>query len=230
MSSKAPLAAVVLSALAAAGCVDQNTSFFISSAQLPAAGCMAPLPGAGSTFLSRGTLDVSGKTGYLLFPQVENAMASSAGGTQVNALQMREYRMEIDMGQIPGTFPDQLLSFSERTSGYLPPGGKIVSGVWIVPDELAALLAGVVPANVRTEIIVEVRAVADKVGSEMETGPFAFPIDICNGCLVDMRATCPDLTKVDPSTYDTNVCGLPQDSPVTCCSTPTKRCLKTSNL
>jgi hypothetical protein len=49
---------------------------------------------------------------------------------------------------------------------------------------------------------------------EHESAEFIYPIYLCNGCLVDLRDTCPPPTD---TTIITNICGRPQDAPVTCC-------------
>jgi hypothetical protein len=210
----------VLAFLTTTGCVENYGAFYISRALVPAAGCVAPAPSSGTSgateFVGKGLLDVSLKRGYVVFLQVENHMTSTSGSDQVetNLVQMREFRVQIDLGQVPGAYPEHLLDFVERTSGVLEPGGLLVSGFQVLKDELAGLLSGVIGAN-KVDIVADLQAVGMRSGSDIETPRFPFPIQLCNGCLVDMRQTCP--TNPDDATILRNACGLPQDAPVTCC-------------
>lgn len=203
-----------------AGCVENYGAFYISRAMVPAAGCVAPTPSSGTSgateFLGKGLLDVSLKRGYLVFLQVENHMTSTkaSGQVETNLVQMREYRVKLNLGQVPGNYPGHLLDFVERTSGVLEPGGLLVSGFQVLKDELAALLSGVIGAN-RVDIVADLQAVGIRSGSDIETPRFPFPIQLCSGCLVDMRQSCP--TNPDDPTIFRNACGLPQDAQVTCC-------------
>jgi len=206
-------------ALALPGCVDDYGSFYITKARAADPGCVTPQPATGGIFLPKGLLDVSQKRGYLMFPQVENHMASTSGtaGVELNRVAMREYRVAIDLGEVPGSYPEHLTKYTELTSGTLEPNGQVVSWLNAVPDGLAAALATVIPAAVRPTIVAEVRAFGVRSGSDVETPPFRFPIELCNGCLVDLRPTCP--TDETTTTVHKNACGRPQDELVTCCPT-----------
>jgi hypothetical protein len=194
--------------------------------------CVTPAPG-GTTFVATGELDVSMKMGYLAFPEVLNALDTSTesqpGQAATHILQMRGYRISLDMSEIPGSFSAELTNVTYPTSGTIQPNGAMVTPIHVIPSPLAAQLATVVPKGVERTIYASVRAVATMTGGEKESALFVFPVIICNGCLVDFLTgrPCP---APDESTakFKTNTCGLPQDEAVTCCNeanSATVRCL-----
>ena len=204
-------------AVSLAGCVENYGAFYISQALVADTDCLPPAPGGGGLGLASGLLDVSGRTGYLLFIQIENHMQSSVGttGVELNNLSIREFRVKLDLGNIPlPNLPENLVKFSQKAAGTIgPTGGKYVTSMSPIGDELASLLADVIPAATKPTVVAEVRAFGVRAGSEMETPAFPFPIKLCSGCLIDLRSTCPAETEE----FFSNVCGLPQDAPVTCC-------------
>jgi hypothetical protein len=200
--------------------VDDYTTFYISHMLEPAASCTMPTAQSSGVFVSRGLLDVSLGEGYLAFPQVENKLAASSGGSEVHLLQMREILVSLDLGEIPGSYTDSQREYSEKISGTMLPGGQTVVGpVRVVKNDLAAALKSVIPPNLQPVIVATLRVVAVKTGSTIESGPFPFPITLCSGCLVqylNTQKTCWD-AETPEGTVVSNTCGLPQDSPVTCC-------------
>ena len=102
----------------------------------------------------------------------------------------------------------------------------------VIPDYLAQAMASPAgpvkpqqPSSGWPVVYAKVTAVASSTGKEVSSAAFVYPIQICNLCLVDKRATCPDTSD---KTILFNHCGLPQDNPVTCC--PDKKyyaCYKT---
>jgi hypothetical protein len=211
----------LLLAAALSGCGQDDLSFYIVQMLKPGTGCKVASSGIGE-YLPNGRLDVSMKQGYLMFPLLQNSLSSSAqsgggAGPERNNLHLSEFRVSIDLGEIPGNFPEGLLDFSVLTSGIIPPAGTQASVLKVIPDALAGYLAPVIQTQQPT-IIAKIRAVASRSGSDMETADFEFPIILCNGCLVDFRESCPDTETDKTSTYSTNICGLPQDDPVTCCN------------
>ena len=208
------LAALATTAMGA-GCVEDDRTFFIRQNQVPATACV--VAATTTIYNPRGTLDVSAKAGYWLYPLMENNLkpsTSSDGQPERNTLHLRGFEVEIDLGQIPGEYPKDLLNFYDPTSGYIAPGSKVAGKVKVIPDRLVQLLN--IPKGIKTLVMVSVRAVAKRSGSDQESSTFIYPIDLCNGCLVDMRNTCPDPKK--DTTILTNYCGTPQDEPITCCS------------
>jgi len=213
------LAALAVSGLGT-GCVEDDRSFFIRQNQIPQSKCTVTT--TTTLYNPRGTLDVAGNQGYWLYPLMENNYKStktSDGQPERNSLHLRGYEVEIDLGQIPGSYPADLLEFYEPTTGNIAPGSKAWGKVKVIPDRLIKLMN--IPTSVgKVLVMVSVRALAKKGGSDVESSTFVYPVDLCNGCLVDYQTTCP--TPAASGTTGTtilyNACGTPQDEPVTCCN------------
>ncbi len=223
---KTPLAMALLALTAlSAGCVDEARIFYIRQNQVPSSGCKVAT--ATTTYNPMGLLDVSVKKGYTLYPLLENALKSSTGGDgepERNALILKGFEVQLDlqgMDQTAGwTIKEEQLKFWLPASGYLMPAGKLAGRIEVIPDWLAKAMYAPVkaqqPAGGWPVIYAVVTAVASKTGSEVESAVFVYPIEICNGCLVDLRGQCPEDLSKDKNLI-TNYCGLPQDEPVTCC-------------
>ncbi len=220
MSAKTSLIIAAISTLAmmslGTGCIEDDRTFIIRQNQVPVAGCL--LTNTSTIYNPRGMLDVSAKQGYFLFPLLENHLISTTSTDQEpdrNALHVRGFDVEIDLGQIPGEYPANLLKFWYPTSGYLPSSGQLTSVVKVIPDRLVQLLN--IPPAIQPLVMVSVKATAKHGGDDKDSSTFVYPIVLCTGCLVDSRSSCP----ADPSKDKTvlyNSCGFPQDKSVTCCT------------
>ena len=204
-------------ALGWVGCADEDGSFYIYWARQPAEKCKTPSTDTSGQYNGRGTLDVLVKQGYwTYFLAINNLNPTSSedGQPERNNLHMKEFRISLDLGSVPGSYPDSVINFSEPISGTAPPGGgKVIMPARVISDQLASMLASVIPKNAEPNITAKIRIAALRSEAEIESSEFLFPITLCNGCLVDFRNTCPAATD----TYSKNVCGYPQDTPVTCC-------------
>jgi len=215
MRAQWPVVGILAWVLGAGGCVEDDKSFFIRQNQIPDSDCLVSTDA--TEFRGAGLLDVSGGYGYYMYPLVENGLMSTAGDNQPerNALHMTGFSIEIDLGSIPGSYPDEVLDFVFLVSGTIDPGGQAAyAGIEVIKAELVKRLS--IPKGLRPVVTVSMRAIAKRSGEEMESAEFVFPVTLCNGCLVDFRNTCPLSTD---KTILTNECGLPQDSAVTCCPT-----------
>lgn len=199
-----------------AGC-DEDKSFYIYQNQVPETGCVVTADDA--IYRSQGVLDVSLGAGYVLFPLLRNDLPSKKPAEDLsdrpepNQLHMREFRVKLDLGSTPNSTSPGELSFSRPTSGVLLPGDKRASAVEIIPDDVVTKLK--VASGARPMVIAEVTAVAESgEGDVYESLPFYYPVSLCNGCLVVTLGTCPTSTTAS----DSNVCGLPQDGPLVCCT------------
>lgn len=211
---------------------EEDIAFYIYQNQVPEEGCT--ISTTDKIYRPEGLLDVSLGMGYWLFPLLYNDLPSVKGGQDLsdtpdpNTLHLREYWVDLDLGGIPKktTIPGSLTSFTYPTSGMLMPGDKRASVVKVIPDDLAARIN--VPTGARPMIMARIQAVASTGDDVLESMPFYYPIHLCNGCLVTMLNSCPtDFTTSIPS----NVCGIPQDVAVACCSDPQRGvvCLPSAN-
>lgn len=196
---------------------DEDKSFYIFQNQVPESGCVVTTDDA--IYRSQGVLDVSLGAGYVLFPLLRNDLPSKklasdqSDKPEPNQLHLREFRVELDLGSTANTVLPDELKFSRPTSGVLLPGGKRASAVELIPDDVVKKLK--VASGARPMVIAEVKAVAESgEGDVIESLPFYYPVSLCNGCLVVTLSTCPTSATAETS----NVCGLPQDGPLVCCT------------
>lgn len=191
--------------------------------QVPLSGCKV---GSSVTLHNpQGVLDISVGKGYVLYPLLENTLrdvVTGIHGSGDNSLALRGFQVTLDLQGMELVYPmteisPEQLSFWVPTSGTLPPQGLVAGMARVVPGWLSLQMRRVIKPNSTVGgwpmIYAKVVAVALTTDeAEVESPEFVFPIEICNGCLVERYYTC-------PSTYwiKTNTCGLPQDEPVTCC-------------
>jgi len=89
------------------------------------------------------------------------------------------------------------------------------------PQEQSAAaksLAGMIPSTGLFTVIAEVKPVGMHSSDQVVGGPIDFPIDLCNGCLVDVVGACP----LPKGTIVTTPCFPQQDEVTTCCNDPTQ--------
>lgn len=225
MGKTALAVTLIASAMLSSGCIDEARVFYIRQNQVPSSGCK--IATTTTIYNPMGLLDVSVDMGYWFYPLLENKLTSTASGDgepERNALTLKGFEVELDlqgMEKTAGwTIKEEQLKFWLPASGYLTPKGALAGRIKVIPDWLAKAMHVPVKAQKTAGgwpvIYAVVTAVASKTGSEVESSAFVYPIEICNGCLVDLRKQCvEDLSK--DKTVLTNYCGLPQDSSVTCC-------------
>ncbi|MFH1129850.1 MAG: hypothetical protein V1754_00855 [Pseudomonadota bacterium] len=214
--------AIAVILLAVAGCVDER-SFYISRNLIPTDTC--EYPASEDIFRGSGVLDVSEGLGYWLFPRLHSKLQSSAGKDgqpERNNLFLREIEVELDLGPLPppaGTneFSLELTKFTIPVSGVITPGGNVSMSVEIVPDSLVKVIG--MPPGTEATIYATVSVMAEHNGRRVDSSAFLYPIELCNGCLVQRPKdnVCPYRDDI-PATYN-NPCELTQDQHVICCVT-----------
>jgi hypothetical protein len=213
MNPRLPVAAIVALALGLSGCVDDNRMFFIRQNQAPGSSCTVDTS-ASAAALWGGIFDLKAPGfDYLMNPLVENQMLSTVGDKQPERNRLHMLRFDIEL-ELEGA--GSLGESSHDVAGVIDPNGTAVfAGVPVIPAQVASQLQ-LQPGQQRL-LRVKLRAIADRSGDDMESAEFIFPVTLCNECIVDWKDQCP----ASDSTEDvlTNACGLPQDSPVTCCRT-----------
>lgn len=209
--SRLPLLAAA--ALAMTACVDER-AFFITG-NFSECGDTGAGASGGAASLAGGLLDVSGGQPYYFFPTVRNDLQSTSqndGEPERNILAVQGFEVDLD---IPSGAVDAPTSTFTHASGIVEPNGGTISftNVPILSRELVQAL----PLNPGAEalIVATIRARASHNGSTLKSVEFKYPINVCNGCLVTDLGDCP---STQPEGVVTNACGLPQDSPVVCCT------------
>lgn len=202
------VALLVSTALAVTACVEER-AFFITGNYSECS------ENTGATTAS-GVLDINGAQGYYFFPELRSELAATTdedGEPERNMLTIDGFEVDLD---VPEAIADSSLTKTfSYASGLLEPNGGTLrfSNVPIISKELVSQF----PLGEGNEVVVlaKIRARAKHNGSTLKSVEFSYPIRVCRGCLVTDLGDCPS-TAVEGVT--TNSCGLPQDSPVVCCT------------
>jgi hypothetical protein len=219
---KVALLLVAAATVGATGCSTNDVSLSILQMQALTrmTQCVAQAGGTGTLTRNRGTLDVSLVTtsGYIGVPVVRNNLPTNVNGVEYNSIQLTGVNVKLE--NVNGsalTLPNGQSSFFYASAGgRLDPAGTAAMFVEILPAPAAQALAGMIPANGKFTIISELKPVGMHASDQVVGGPLDFPIDLCNGCLVDVAGACPlakGTTVVVP-------CFPQQDEVTTCCNDP----------
>jgi hypothetical protein len=219
---KAALLLVAAAIAGATGCSTNDVSLSILQMQAVTRlnMCVALATGGASTMTrNRGTLDVSLVTsaGYIAVPIVRNNLPSNLNGVEYNSIQLTG--ANVKLSNVDGTTltlaNGQSSFFYASAGGRLDPGGTAAMFVEVLPAPAAQSLAGMIPTTAPGvfSIVAEVKPVGMHASDQVVGGPIDFPIDLCNGCLVDVMSDCP-LAK---GTIVSIPCFPAQDESTTCC-------------
>ena len=235
--------AVVTGALSlSAGCVHDDSSFFVQNVIFPTP------QGAGTeciytanptqSFLSKGTLDTAFRSEYDAVFLVANQLVTESNPNQA---QTETSNINIQGAIVRDTDAagNQLDSFTSLTSGtvYAAVGGTpgYAATTATVISQKAVQAAGNLSGGVKT-LVGYLKFFGHTLGGDyIESNEFEFPVDVCNGCLVQFSAgdidpcysTVPNcmnaVNGTATSTTNTLPCVPGQDTPVDCA-----QCLTTS--
>ncbi|HLU64931.1 MAG TPA: hypothetical protein VKZ63_01565 [Kofleriaceae bacterium] len=211
-----------LAALSAA-CTDGSESFVIIQNQIPQEGCVIPTD-LGSAFLARGRIDVAAGAGYLFTPVVQSLVTESATGMADRILFVRG--ADVTLSFQDGVYSDAeiadlreagLARFRQVFSGSVFPQGTTSFGFEIIPKAMLEDLAGRIEAGGSTLVTAEIVMLASLDGGDVESEPYSYPVDVCDGCLLIDRGSCAGLpTDFQPATG--GVCQPLQDGATECCT------------
>jgi hypothetical protein len=221
---------VALAGLAGLACSGETDRFFIVQNQVPQAGCVVKTER--SVYQGEGLLDLSlvssGSTfAYELFPLIQNDYpAAAAGGPEPNRLFVRAFRVRVEAGDgAPAKLANFIIGLQEQEPSLVqfqtpwaasvdPGGGLLAAAVGVVPGELARRIQTMKLADgPGASVMVRVMAVGSRSLGEVESREFAYPVQLCQGCLVaDLRA-CPYAPV-----HLGNPCNPAQDAPIDCCT------------
>ncbi|HVV49829.1 MAG TPA: hypothetical protein VHO06_09235, partial [Polyangia bacterium] len=161
---------------------------------------------------------------YLFFPLLENNFPPKTGQIDSNQIDITGFNIDITplAGTTPGT--DTVLAgnaqahFRTAWSGsIMSGGGQLTAIVEAFPVALAnqLLTSGGVSGDPTATLDLRVQAIGTTVGgTDVQSDPFDFPVEICVGCLVSNLQPCPYSAA---PTNTGNVCNVAQDDPVDCC-------------
>jgi hypothetical protein len=227
-----PLVAAMLP-LVLAACGRVPGQFEILNDQVPSAaaggGCTVPVDATlyeGSGRLDLAIVRSDADSAYLFFPLIENNLPSSKNGAQdPNQIQLSGFN--IDITPLSGTSPatNSVLAgnpsahFKTSWSGGVQSGGGQINAIVdAFPVALAEQLfnEGGVGSDPSATLNLRIQALGTTTfGTEMQSDPFNFPLEVCVGCLVANVQACPYASApANPG----NACNAAQDAPVDCCT------------
>lgn len=193
-------------------------------------GCVVPVGGSNSQGVGRLDLSVvqgDADSAYLFFPLLQNNLPiPGGGGADTNAIRMNGFNVDITSLAGTSAATDAVLAgnpslahFRAAWSGSISSGhGQASAIVGAVPVPLASqlLMSGEVAKEPSALLNLHVQAIGTTVGgTAMQSDPFDFPVEICNGCLVANVQACPYMSApANPG----NPCNPAQDDPVDCCT------------
>jgi hypothetical protein len=192
-------------------CVDTNSTVFVRQVQASDAGddCVVKSDPS-ALFRASGFLDTSiGDGGYQAVMLIGNQLVERGDNEQLKPETGRVQFFEVEAelldasgGSLGSTFFQTVSGFADPATGTEPGYGLV--GATLIPGSMSAGLSGTVVSRV----IVRGTTLG---GSEVETGFWDFPVEVCNGCLRDaclVPASCED--DIEP------VCNLGQDAIADC--------------
>lgn len=228
MSSIHRTAFVCVAALMVAGlvgCVEDRTSLTIMKNSVPNSDCIADP--ASSEFRSMGRLDLSetafssfaDSPQYIMYPVVQNNLVPTADqgtGTELNIVEIKEARINLDLGDIAGDFEN--LKFKFPVFITLAPGESASLNVVAIPPQIAAVLASAVQGQENYQPIVRVKLkFLYQLGfREKESHQIEYPVVLCDGCLLNVGEYC-DSGLYATLAHEGNACNYVQDAQVDCC-------------
>ena len=201
------------------GCVDAGSSIQILRNQAPDEGCVVPTSET-ALFYSRGVIDVAATRGYLFTPLIKNLAVTSATadrtafveGANVDLVFATDLYSEAELSSLK----EQGLSFFRQSfSGNIDPGGVASFAFEIIPKGMLDSLAGKISAGETTQVVAEVEVIGRQAGGDVSSSVFRYPIDVCNGCLVNNLGSCSTLES--DATNTGGACQSLQDGIVDCC-------------
>jgi hypothetical protein len=196
----------------AAGCTTESgESMVILHNQVPGEGCILSGDPA-DTFVSRGVIDVAASEGYVFTPVVESRIARNdrliaLRGADVELSFPDSFSADVDEG---------LIRFSQAFSGTIDPLGTVGLGFVIIPRGLLDEIAGRLNGG-SVQVTAEVVVFGDLDGSDVESVPFIYPVDVCEDCLKIDRGECSALPD-DFEAEQGGACNPLQDDVADCCT------------
>ena len=186
--TRTALSTTLALAFGAFGCADNDSSLFIQGVlSLPSSDCVAR-PDAQAEFISQGVLDYGFAGAYVAAVQVGNQLTQ-----QGNREKLRTETSRIQLQGARGTVFDVSgagTDFEAIGTGFVHPAAGTEPG-------LAAMFINLVGgegleavrAGGEGTIVVRFRVYGTTLGGkEIESGDYDYPIEVCEGCLVDYPA------------------------------------------
>ena len=170
------------------------------------------------SMLPSGIMDVSMEEDYWLFLVIKNECnfaEMTDGKPERGNLTIKGFEIELDFGSYNGSLSNNERKYFIPYAGFIEQKGMRIVELKTIPYNIVSKLN--IPNGIKLTTFVKIQAIIKNSTEGSECGKFIYNVNLCKRCLVDLR-TPPCPSKSDP-TIAKNICGLPQDSPVTCCLT-----------
>ncbi|HKO53888.1 MAG TPA: hypothetical protein VJV79_39545 [Polyangiaceae bacterium] len=193
-------------------CAENNSSVFVVGVmQLDPTTCTVT-PDDTAVMLAGGILDVAFRTNYTAFLLVGNQLTERGSREQLRtetsriALRGAEVLLTTLDGKTLGNYSTVGTGFVNASAGGLPAYGAV--SVDIIPSALGSSPAVI---NAGT-VLAKIRVFGDTLGNTAVTSSeLAFPIRICNGCLVGYPTEAADPTSAGGAYQCTTAASTTQD-------------------
>jgi hypothetical protein len=243
LKSVLALGTALLGGAALPSCATNDSMMFIIGVYARKQGACTPKPESESPIWAKGVLDRLFSSEYRAALLIGNQITQRGSREQLRtetsriSLKGAEVQLEtLEGDSLADAFSSTATGFVDASSGTDP--------------ALAIMYASLIPASVainlpRGTLVAKVRVFGDTLGGEeVESSELAFPIEVCDGCLIAYPAEARDLTAdgsdyqckvaddgTDTASSGTNVdlpCELGIDLPVPCttCSSLYNACLR----
>jgi hypothetical protein len=182
-----------LGALALPSCATNDSMMFIVGVFARRAGECEPKPEGDAPILAKGTLDRSFASEYRAALLIGNQITQRGSREQLRTETSRVVLKgaEVNLEDLLGN--SLAPAFSSTATGFVDAAGG-------TDASLAIMYATLIPGSLVGElppgtVLAKVRVFGDTLGGqEVESSELAFPIEVCDGCLISYPASARDLT------------------------------------
>jgi hypothetical protein len=152
-----------------------------------------------------------------MFPLIINNLQSTMAttGAEENYVQIVEARINLDLGALGANVESSLTRFRYPAFKVLSPGEDAALQVLVIPEATAKTIGSLLVADGTAIIRVKLKFMYKHGGFERETNEIEYPVQVCNGCLIQANYSCSGGT-LPASIPSGNTCNY-TDDPVVCC-------------
>jgi len=233
------LALGAIAAAGLAGCAADagDASLLVLHNQAPSSGCTLSADKTGA-FIAAGYLDLNSSVGststvgqgYLMTPLLENtAFADTADPTATARRTAVIHGAHVDISFVSGIDAatqsaleaQGLTQFDALFAGAIDPNYGLTTFAFdaIPADVLNGILNANPAGGFEVGMVATITIYGEIGGNPIESNAFAFPITVCDGCLLDDRGPCSMLnTSFTPR--EGGACAPNQDGVTDCCTDP----------
>lgn len=195
----------------ASGCVDAEAPFFIRNVKYQGCGSVT----VDTDILAAGTMDIRYSCNYLAVLELDNQLVARGDPAKLQIETSRISVESVDVEVLQADGETTLNAFTYPTTGFIDPAngtnpGRGLAGALLIDGGTASLIAQQGGGLYIARIVAHGRTLG---GSDLQTRPFDFPINVCDGCLCYQPA---NDDCADSESSPAEQCFFPQDSGFDC--------------